>query len=212
MATTRKTVSFGVDADVQERTKRLFPEGCNQNALVALLDAYEFPPAAEPAKPDPALTKAAERLAEIADMYDTTPDEAVNTCARYKHAFFDYRDQAARYGTENGLLKQKIDALQTQLDQTAAGLHAHENDPRLRITLQPFARRLLDITIERLAERYGREVTPEQVFVDMFLRYTILRYTEWFYPFVVSDREIVEAAHAYNEEITTISQVKKLFK
>lgn len=212
MATTRKTVSFGVDADVQERTKRLFPEGCNQNALVALLDAYEFPPAAEPAQPDPALTQAAERLAEIADMYDTTPDEAVNTCARYKHAFFDYRDQAARYGTENGLLKQKIDALQTQLDQTAAGLHAHENDPRLRITLQPFARRLLDITIERLAERYGREVTPEQVFVDMFLRYTILRYTEWFYPFVVSDREIVEAAHAYNEEITTISQVKKLFK
>ncbi len=145
-------------------------------------------------------------------MYDTTPDEVVNACERYKHTYFDYRDQAARYGTLNGLLKQKVDDLQAQLDQTGERLHEHENDPRLRITLTPFARRLLDITTERLAERYGREVTHEQVLVDMFLRYTILRYTQWFYPFVVRDSEIVEAAHAYNEEITTISQVKKLFK
>ncbi len=209
---TRKTVSFGVDADVQERTKRLFPDGCNQHALVALLDAYEFPPAAEPTQPDPNLTLAAERLAKIVEMYDTTPDEVVNACERYKHTYFDYRDQAARYGTLNGLLKQKVDDLQAQLDQTGERLHEHENDPRLRITLTPFARRLLDITTERLAERYGREVTHEQVLVDMFLRYTILRYTQWFYPFVVRDSEIVEAAHAYNEDITTISQVKKLFK
>jgi hypothetical protein len=60
-------------------------------------------------------------------------------------------------------------------------------------TLLPNVKQLLDITCERLSENHSRKypngVNPAMILVDMFLRYTRDQYTEWFYPFVISQSE-----------------------
>ena len=47
------------------------------------------------------------------------------------------------------------------------------------------------------------------ILADMFLRYTIERNAEWFYPFVLREHDIVQIAHQFNEKITSINQIKK---
>lgn len=76
--------------------------------------------------------------------------------------------------------------------------------------MKPFPARLLALTAERLSQKYNREVTPIQVLGDMFLRYTIEKWSEWFYPWVLTEDEIVAIAHEINPEITNIKQVKQI--
>ncbi len=64
----------------------------------------------------------------------------------------------------------------------------------LVIEVQPFMRGLLTATTEKLSAKYKHEVTVQDVLLDMFLRYTVERWSEWFYPFVLSDKEIEAAS------------------
>ena len=68
---------------------------------------------------------------------------------------------------------------------------------------------LIELTATKLSEKYGRNVEPIQILVDMFMRYTIERWNQWFYPFQLDDSEIVQAAQSINPEINSISQIKK---
>ena len=68
---------------------------------------------------------------------------------------------------------------------------------------------MLEETAARLTERYKRDITPLQILVDMFLRYTIDRNAEWFYPFVLRDKDIVAIAHQLNENVVSIQQIRK---
>ncbi len=117
----------------------------------------------------------------------------------------------------NGL-QTRVNGLQTTLSTLSTTLKTDVNTLQtgvingvITIGLQPFTRKLLDLTVQRLAERYNKEVSAEQILSDMFIRYTVFQYTQWFYPFVITDREIVEIVNEYNPEITTIGQVRKLF-
>lgn len=217
--------------------EQLFPNDGNYNSATAFHTMIEAVAAQRAGEQAAAINAEAQQRIEtltdmverIAEMYETPVSDLAETCAHYKREYLDYRDQAARYGTENGLLHTEIDRLKTSESELKATLQATENnlqaaenelqatlkaaenDNCLHIVFQPFARKLLDLTVERLAERYGRQVSAEQVLIDMFLRYTVFQYTQWFYPFVIKNKEIVEIARAFNSEISTIDQVKKLF-
>jgi len=48
---------------------------------------------------------------------------------------------------------------------------------------------LLNETVKRLTGKYGKTVTIKDVLLDMFARYTIEQFNEWFYPFVIKGDE-----------------------
>lgn len=48
---------------------------------------------------------------------------------------------------------------------------------------------LLQQTKERLSQKFSTDVTMRDILLDMFARYTIEMYNEWFYPFVIRPDE-----------------------
>lgn len=170
----------------------------------------------------------------IAKEYETEtdPEKLLETCRVYKKRFVELQAETERLQSVNAELQRvnadlstsvnelqtRVNALQTTLSTLSTTLKTDVNTLQtgvingvITIGLQPFTRKLLDLTVQRLAERYKKEVSAEQILSDMFIRYTVFQYTQWFYPFVISDREIVEIVNEYNPEITTIGQVRKLF-
>lgn len=161
----------------------------------------------------------------IAQEYETDPEKLLETCRVYKQRFVELQAETERLQSVNAdlstsvnELQTRVNALQTTLSILSTTLKTDVNTLQtgvingvITIGLQPFTRKLLDLTVQRLAERYKKEVSAEQILSDMFIRYTVFQYTQWFYPFVISDREIVEIVNEYNPEITTIGQVRKLF-
>lgn len=70
--------------------------------------------------------------------------------------------------------------------------------------------RMLDITAERLTakRRDGITVTPAMILADMFNKYTIQRWNNWFYWPVLTDDDIIEIAETIDERLTSIRMVK----
>ena len=98
----------------------------------------------------------------------------------------------------------------SERDTTIAELQEkHPTWAQIRVTLQPFTVALIEETARRLSEKYGRTIAPMSILTDMFLRYTIERWNEWFYKFCLNDREILTIAQEINPDIKSIDQVKK---
>lgn len=74
----------------------------------------------------------------------------------------------------------------------------------------PLCAEMLDITAKRLTEKRkdGLVVTPQIVLGDMFLKYTIQRWNNWFYWPVLNDNEIVAIAQDHDERLSNIKMVK----
>ena len=70
--------------------------------------------------------------------------------------------------------------------------------------------RMLHITAERLTakRRDGITVTPAMILADMFNKYTIQRWNNWFYWPVLTDDDIIEIAETIDERLTSIRMVK----
>ena len=70
--------------------------------------------------------------------------------------------------------------------------------------------RMLDITAERLTakRRDGITVTPTMILADMFNKYTIQRWNNWFYWPVLTDDDIIEIAESVDGRLTSIRTVK----
>ena len=45
---------------------------------------------------------------------------------------------------------------------------------------------LLRETANRLSEKFGQQITIRDILLDMFARYTIEQFNQWFYPFVIN--------------------------
>lgn len=58
------------------------------------------------------------------------------------------------------------------------------------LNMPDYAVKLLNETARRLSERFGREITPEMILSDIFIRYTVEQFSEWFYPFVIAPAEM----------------------
>ncbi len=203
----RVTVSFSGTEESSERCKQLFPEGKNETALTALLDAFE---SKEKSSTDLAETK--EQLkttqnelnlfrAEL-NPYRDIVEKICNTYSVDSNNILEFintktqvleesitqgeylieenkklKDENRRFGTENGILK-------TQISEKALA----EN--QLLLTLPDAVLKMLQLTAERLTEKYQVEITPQDVLMKIFVRYTVERYTNWFYNFVLSDGDI----------------------
>lgn len=59
---------------------------------------------------------------------------------------------------------------------------------------------LLQETVKRLSEQYGTTVTMKDVLMDMFARYTIEQFNEWFYPFVINGDADFKAITTYTQK------------
>lgn len=140
-------------------------------------------------------------LKSIADLFNCDNlDNVVGVVSeatdRYKQLFSDLektneqynelQNQLATAKTENEHLSKSLEEISEKL---------LPNDVICRLSAQEHA--LLDTTLQRLSEKHGIEITGSDLLRKIFLRYTIERYTEWFYKFVISDRDI--------EQITGIS-------
>ena len=88
----------------------------------------------------------------------------------------------------------------------------HDEEGRLTLFLPPITFALMKATTEKLSAKFGFEVTPQLILVDMFLRYTVERNTAWFYDFVLSKTEMIQIAKAINPEIESLEGILKLSK
>lgn len=151
--------------------------------------------------------------------------EAEDEARRQEERAAEYENRAAELERENGMLKQRISELETANAELStaneqAGTDMADMEKRLAaagdtiagLQLKPFPARLLELTAQKLSERYKRTITPTEILSDMFLKYTIQQYNVWFYPFVLSDKEILETANEINPQITTLQQVKSIIK
>ncbi len=194
----RKSINFNVSEETYQLVKDIFPEviGSDDN-MRQLIDAFRFREQHlnDPAPDNTALEETQKQVAEL-----TAQLEAL---------------QAENRSINDALTQQQDDNRRQQesIQHYAETLAERENRPitwdDIRPLLQPFTADLLDETAVRLREKYHREVTPLLILADMFLRYTIERNAEWFYPFVLRDADILRIARQHNENITSIAQIRK---
>ena len=197
----KTTIGFYVSQEVADRTKEMFPEGRTEGVLTTLLDLYER---AGENKNNSDNEQYREIVESICVSYGIQPQEIIGFINDKFEAIMEaervnseLKDENRRFGTENGLLKTKCEQLE-KMDWI-----------QVRTTIKPFAVSLIELTAVKLSVKYGRAVEPMEILVDMFMRYTIERWNQWFYPFQLDDSEIVQAAQAINPEINSISQIKK---
>lgn len=213
----RKPITFNLSDETYQRVKNSFPEltGSEEN-MTALLDAFENQSVPRENSED---EKYREIVENLCDLFDAKADnlieilvDRVQTCDKIAKDYEALNIEFNSLLAKHELLQEQHEGTLKIMDSTNAKiieLDKPANWQQIRATLQPFSVELLEKTATKLSEKYGREVEPMQILVDMFLRYTIERWSEWFYPFVLNDAEIVETAHVINDEIRSISQIKK---
>ena len=73
-------------------------------------------------------------------------------------------------------------------------------------------KKLLELTVHHLKQKHPekyKNLVPKHLLRHQFLAYTILRHAEIFWDFVVTDKEILAAAHEVNPEFTSLKQLEK---
>lgn len=227
MATTnRKPLTFNVSTDTYNHFVQLFPHetlqgkpDCSESNLLAILEPYEHPQESnsdllrqcnELNRTNATLQEQNEQLAgEVKRLQEQLAEQdreyAANNSQHATKAQ-QAQEQLQQLTAQNDLLTEQNTALHQQVQALQT---AEINWDKIRTTMQPFTVALLEETAARLTQKYGHEVTPMQIMTDMFLRYTIDRWNEWFYDFVLKDRDILAIAQTINPEIRNIDQIRK---
>ncbi|NCC99480.1 MAG: hypothetical protein EOL95_07250 [Bacteroidia bacterium] len=107
----------------------------------------------------------------------------------------EMQEQITQLKSENELLKNNNTEIASRI-----------SDTDIVIRTNAVVRNLMDETVKRLQERYPEaKIDAADLLQKMFLRYTVERFTSWFYPFVLKDKDI--------EEITgkSIKEIKQFF-
>jgi hypothetical protein len=129
------------------------------------------------------------------------PPEAVDPRSYDEYRQLDalYQERDANLSLtldECEVLKREVDKLSTQLSEQKyrADTISADIDQALVLRPTPEVRHLIEATCERLSDIYEQHypngVTPQLLLLDMFIRYTRDQWSEWFYPFVLSDDEV----------------------
>lgn len=208
----RKTATFSMSEETYDRLKTHFPENTGSEAnIIALLDALESEHTdSEELKALRAIKSDHSRLAaehtELQQAAQLQHERTTARIAELEEQLSAYQMQVQTLESQNAQLAKTI----SEGNQTIQDLESKQVTwEQIRTTLQPFTAALIDETAKRLSEQLKKEVLPMSILADMFLRYTIERNAEWFYPFVLRERDIVQIAHQFNEKITSINQIKK---
>ena len=212
----RKSINFNVSQETYDQVKELFPDvvGTEDN-LKQLLLAYRFHIEHKNDSVDINL-----QLEEVRSDLNDKVAELQRAEARGQALQQQLNELGNKTNEETASLQEQIRTLEEQnmslasviseRDTTIAELQEkHPTWAQIRLTLQPFTVALIEETARRLSEKYGRTIAPMSILTDMFLRYTIERWNEWFYKFCLNDREILAIAQEINPDIKSIDQVKK---
>ena len=204
----RKSVNFNVSLETYEMVKEIFPDviGTEDN-LRQLVTAYKFWLEHRNDAHDTATGAESEQLKQqLSDAKQEKETECGKLQAEIDRLNTERENDSSEFDKELGTKDSRIRELEGKLE----GMEGHKPTwDDIKQTIAPFPAALLEATAKRLSEYYKREITPIQVMVDMHLRYTIERYAEWFYPFILKDKDIVEIARGINPEVTDIWQIKK---
>ena len=212
----RKSINFNVSQETYDQVKELFPDvvGTEDN-LKQLLLAYRFHIEHKNDSVDINL-----QLEEVRSDLNDKVAELQRAEAHAQALQQQLNELGNKTNEETASLQEQIRTLEEQnmsltsviseRDTTIAELQEkHPTWAQIRVTLQPFTVALIEETARRLSEKYGRTIAPMSILTDMFLRYTIERWNEWFYKFCLNDREILAIAQEINPDIKSIDQVKK---
>ena len=209
----RKSVNFNVSLEAYEKVKEIFPEviGTEDN-LLQLVTAYKFwcehkddAPGADGAE--------IEKLRADLKQAESERDQKQAEIDRLKQEAENGKNQNKELAKHQEEISRLVEQLMADKEKLEQDLHdAQEGLPSwdaIKRTIAPFPAALLEETAAMLSEYYSREITPMQLMVDMFIRYTIERNAEWFYPFMLKDKNIVAIAQRINPDVTNIDQIKK---
>ncbi|MBR2369703.1 MAG: hypothetical protein IKA83_06065 [Paludibacteraceae bacterium] len=214
-----QTISFRLTDEYQAIFNKLHEQACKANGspiskvtfLEKVLDFYSSPKVKEIEvfRDTPETTAELEKLrkdyAEVSELSQSLTEEVESL----QRKLSENNEKTTRLQSDYECLQRDYTSKQQEVNTLEKDLFTAENRSVLDF-MKPFPARLLALTAERLSQKYNREVTPIQVLGDMFLRYTIEKWSEWFYPWVISEDEIVAIAHEINPEITNIKQVKQI--
>ena len=184
--------------ETYDRLTTHFPEKTGSEAnIIALLDAFESEQAdSEELKALRAIKSDHSRLAaehtELQHAAQLQHERDNARIAELEEQLSFLQIQVQTLESQNAQLAQTI----SEGNQTIHDLESKQVTwEQIRTTLQPFTAALIDETAKRLSEQLKKEVLPMSILADMFLRYTIERNAEWFYPFVLREHDIVQIAH-----------------
>lgn len=181
----RKTATFSMSEETYDRLKTHFPENTGSEAnIIALLDALE---------------------SEHADSEELKALRAIKSDHSRLAAEHTELQQAAQLQLERN--ETRIAELKSELEALQAKIVEYEGrEPEVREVEveveRPLAAdehvmhipaqiyNLMRLTVERLNNKYNTTDNIDDLLTKMFLRYTVERLTQWFYPWVLTDKDI----------------------
>ena len=183
----RKTATFSMSEETYDRLKTHFPENTGSEAnIIALLDALESEHAdSEELKALRAIKSDHSRLAaEHTELQQAAQLQHERTTARIA----ELEEQLSAYQAQIQALENREPEVREVSVEVERPLAADEHV--MHIPAQIY--NMMRVTVERLNDEYKTNDTIADLLQKMFLRYTVERLTQWFYPWVLRDRDIEE--------------------
>ena len=183
----RKIATFSMSEETYDRLKAHFPENTGSEAnIIALLDALESEQAdSEELKQLRAIKSDHSRLAaEHTELQQAAQLQHERTAARIA----ELEEQLSAYQAQIQTLENREPEVREVSVEVERPLAADEHV--MHIPAQIY--NMMRVTVERLNDEYKTNDTIADLLQKMFLRYTVERLTQWFYPWVLRDRDIEE--------------------
>lgn len=162
-----------------------------ESELAELVDA-QFN---EAKKTNPELTKGDFFETIVKSYFSTEKNEKNNSDNVFLQSLYkvldidqDNTDQDIVF-SEIAKIKQRAMAIPDKVIETVSESMA-ENEIRFAIPEPHLA--LLKETVLRLSEKMDQQVTMKDVLLDMFVKYTVEQFSQWFYPFVINGDDFTE--------------------
>ena len=181
----RKTATFSMSEETYDRLKAHFPENTGSEAnIIALLDALESEHAdSEELKALRAIKSDHSRLAaEHTELQQAAQLQHERTAARIA----ELEEQLSAYQAQIQTLENREPEVREVSVEVERPLAADEHV--MHIPAQIY--NLMRLTVERLNNKYNTNDNIDDLLTKMFLRYTVERLTQWFYPWVLTDKDI----------------------
>ena len=183
----RKTATFSMSEEIYDRLKTHFPENTGSEAnIIAMLDALESEHTdSEELKALRAIKSDHSRLAaEHTELQQAAQLQHERTAARIA----ELEEQLSAYQAQIQTLENREPEVREVSVEVERQLAADEHVMHIPAQIHNMMR----VTVERLNDEYKTNDTIADLLQKMFLRYTVERLTQWFYPWVLRDRDIEE--------------------
>ena len=181
----RKTATFSMSEETYDRLKAHFPENTGSEAnIIAMLDALESEHAdSEELKALRAIKSDHSRLAaEHTELQQAAQLQHERNTARIA----ELEEQLSAYQAQIQTLENREPEVREVEVEVERPLAADEHV--MHIPAQIY--NMMRVTVERLNDEYKTNDTIADLLQKMFLRYTVERLTQWFYPWVLTDKDI----------------------